>query len=249
MSDIEFFDKNREELALMEELGMYPPRFHVVITRLSTTSHHATIVFKGAMYDIELAIPLIPPPGNSESYQELLVRKRDQDEDHHGVTIPEHQNTNQNVDTDQGHSQAPPQEHVIHENLSLTLAPIPGPIIDQERPDWFAETCKMTETDIEDALQREDSLTYSHETQILLPTSGPPIDLHNTREYIPTCFTPVATLSQCTHDGRWYYDEHNDFGLDIPAGAIPEGESIAIDIGVALYGPYPCLSFSLLLVR
>ena len=69
-------------------------------------------------------------------------------------------------------------------------------------------------------------------------TSGPPIDPHNTREYIPTCFTPVATLSQCTYDGRWYYDEHNDFGLEIPAGAIPEGESITIDIGVALYGPF-----------
>ena len=48
----------------------------------------------------------------------------------------------------------------------------------------------------------------------------------------------MATLSRCTHDGRWYYDEHNDFGLEIPAGTIPEGESITIDIGVALYGPF-----------
>ena len=43
----------------------------------------------------------------------------------------------------------------------------------------------------------------SYETQILLPTSGPLIDPHNTREYIPTCFTPVATLSRCTHEGRY----------------------------------------------
>ena len=99
-----------------------------------------------------------------------------------------------------------------------SLDPTTGPILDQDK-------C-------------EDSLTYSHETQILLPTSGPPVDPHNTREYIPTCFNPVATLSQCTHDGRRYYDEHNDFGLEIPAGAIPEGESITIDIGVALYGPF-----------
>ena len=61
MSDIEFFDKDREKLALMEERGMYPPRFGVVITRHSTTTHHATIVFKGAMKDLELAIPIIPP--------------------------------------------------------------------------------------------------------------------------------------------------------------------------------------------
>ena len=86
-----------------------------------------------------------------------------------------------------------------------------------------------------DALQRKNPLAHSHETQISRPTSVPPVVQH---KYIPTCFTPVATLSQCTHDGRWYYDEHNDFGLEIPAGAIPEGESITIDIGVALYGPF-----------
>ena len=59
-----------------------------------------------------------------------------------------------------------------------------------------------------------------------------------TGEYIPECFTPVATLPQCTHDGRRYYDKHNDFGLEIPAGAIPEGETITIDVGVALHGPF-----------
>ena len=85
---------------------------------------------------------------------------------------------------------------------------------------------------METVTQREDSC---RETQILLPSS---IDTHNTTEYIPACFTPVATLSQCTNDGRCYYDEYNDFGLKIPAEAIPEGDSITIDIGVALYGPF-----------
>ena len=61
VSDIDFYGKDREKLALMEKEGMYPPRFRVVITCLSTTTHHATIVFKGAMDDLELAIPLIPP--------------------------------------------------------------------------------------------------------------------------------------------------------------------------------------------
>ena len=72
----------------------------------------------------------------------------------------------------------------------------------------------------------------SHE---ILPCSGPPNDPNNTREYIPEWFSPVA---QCTHDGRSYFDECNDFGLEIPEGAIPEGESITIDIGVVLYGPF-----------
>ena len=76
---------------------------------------------------------------------------------------------------------------------------------------------------------------HFHKTQ---PTSVPPINPHNAREYIPACFTPVATLSQCTHNGKDYYDEHNDFRLEIPAGAILEGLSITIDIGVALHGPF-----------
>ena len=167
---------------------------------------------------------------------------RDQDKAvHHGLTVPEHQDTNQNQDTDQDHHcQTPPEKPVQHGNISLTSAPIPGLSVDQDRLEWFTEICKMTEADMEDALvlRKEDSLTYSRETEILLATSGPPIDPYNTREYIPTCFTPVATLSQCTHDGIWYDDEHNDFGLEIPAGAIPVGESITIDIGVALYGPF-----------
>ena len=48
----------------------------------------------------------------------------------------------------------------------------------------------------------------------------------------------MATLSQCTGDGRRYYDEANEFCLEIPEGAIPEGETITIDIGVALHGPF-----------
>ena len=85
-----------------------------------------------------------------------------------------------------------------------------------------------------DILQK-DCLSNSHDTQALVHT---PIDPKNTMEYIPSWFHPVATLRYCTHDGRIYQDEHNDFGLEIPPGAIPEGMSISIDIGVALYGPF-----------
>ena len=54
----------------------------------------------------------------------------------------------------------------------------------------------------------------------------------------PECVRPTATLSKCTNTGVKYFDKSNDFHLDIPEGAIPEGESITIDIGVALYGPF-----------
>ena len=56
--------------------------------------------------------------------------------------------------------------------------------------------------------------------------------------HLPDCVEPIATLSNCTSEGKSYVNKANDFSLEIPEGAIPEGESITIDIGVALYGPY-----------
>ena len=79
-------------------------------------------------------------------------------------------------------------------------------------------------------MQQIEDFTNSRETQILLSTSGPPIDNTYTREYVPERLTPVATLSHCTQDGRCLYDEHNDFCLEIPTGAIPYG--VTIDISV-----------------
>ena len=55
---------------------------------------------------------------------------------------------------------------------------------------------------------------------------------------VPPCVKPTATLPHCTCQGIEYNDEWNDFTLKIPQGAIPEGESLTIDIGVALYGPF-----------
>ena len=63
-------------------------------------------------------------------------------------------------------------------------------------------------------------------------------DPYNTAKHIPKWMAPVGTLTDCTSDGRSYYDEHNDFRLEIPEDAIPEGERVTIDIGVALYGPF-----------
>ena len=70
------------------------------------------------------------------------------------------------------------------------------------------------------------------------PCSGPAIDPYNTENYIPKWFNAVSSHLHCTQTGRTYYDDINDFGLEIPEGAIPRGETISIDIGVALYGPF-----------
>ena len=55
---------------------------------------------------------------------------------------------------------------------------------------------------------------------------------------VPPCIRPTATLHRCTSMGRTYRDRLNGFKLKIPHGAIPEGESLTVDIGVALYGPF-----------
>ena len=55
---------------------------------------------------------------------------------------------------------------------------------------------------------------------------------------IPGYMTLITTLSDCTSEGRKFTDEVNDFSLEIPEGAIPEGERLTIDVGVALFGPF-----------
>ena len=60
----------------------------------------------------------------------------------------------------------------------------------------------------------------------------------DTAQHIPVWFEPICTLCGCTNNKQEHYDEENDFRLVIPEGAIPEGESITIDIGVALFGPF-----------
>ena len=70
------------------------------------------------------------------------------------------------------------------------------------------------------------------------PCSGPAIDPHNTQNYLPKWFTAMSSHLHCTHTGMTYYNDPNDFRLEIPEGAIPRGKIISIDIGVALYGPF-----------
>ena len=55
---------------------------------------------------------------------------------------------------------------------------------------------------------------------------------------IPDYMTLITTLSDCTSEGRQFTDEDNDFSLEIPEGAIPEGERLTVDVGVALFGPF-----------
>ena len=53
----------------------------------------------------------------------------------------------------------------------------------------------------------------------------------------PGCITHISTFN-VTSEGANYFDEANDFGLDIQKGAIADGVNLSIDIGVALFGPF-----------
>ena len=60
----------------------------------------------------------------------------------------------------------------------------------------------------------------------------------NNAKQIPEYMTLITTLSDCTSEGRKFTDDVNDFSLEIPEGAIPDGERLTIDVGVALFGPF-----------
>ena len=55
---------------------------------------------------------------------------------------------------------------------------------------------------------------------------------------MPEWLSRIKTLTNCSHDGKSFYDDSNGFGLEIPEGAIPQEQTITIDIGVALHGPF-----------
>ena len=69
-------------------------------------------------------------------------------------------------------------------------------------------------------------------------TIGQLTNLPTLDRIVPPCVKPTDTLPHCTSQGIEYNDEWNAFTLKIPQGAIPEGESLTIDIGVAQYGPF-----------
>ena len=58
------------------------------------------------------------------------------------------------------------------------------------------------------------------------------------RQKVSEHMTLITTLSDCTSEGRKFTDDVNDFSLEILEGAIPEGERLTIDVGVALFGPF-----------
>ena len=59
-----------------------------------------------------------------------------------------------------------------------------------------------------------------------------------TTRHVSASLDHLHTLQDCNSEVRSYYNEENDFRLVIPEGAIPVGDSITIDIGVALFGPF-----------
>ena len=55
---------------------------------------------------------------------------------------------------------------------------------------------------------------------------------------MPDWLDHLHTLQNCNFEVQSHYCEDTDFRLVIPEGAIPVGDSITIDIGVALFGPF-----------
>ena len=51
-------------------------------------------------------------------------------------------------------------------------------------------------------------------------------------------FMDPLDVIHCTSDGGVYYNPVHDITVRIPEGAISKGASVAIEIGVALYGPF-----------
>ena len=62
-SAVDFFTKDYEQLQNKEKMGLYPPRFCVVITCTATARlSHARIEFRGAVdEDLVFDVPLNPP--------------------------------------------------------------------------------------------------------------------------------------------------------------------------------------------
>ena len=117
----------------------------------------------------------------------------------------------------------------VQSNVSVQLSPIEIEIDDSSTVTPCIEI--GTRPDVSSWTIGEEELAPS-------PCSGLVIDPYNTQSYLPTWFTPVTSHLECTHHGMSYHDENNDFKLEIPEGAIAEGVTLSIDIGVALYGPF-----------
>ena len=83
--------------------------------------------------------------------------------------------------------------------------------------------------------------SVSFETHTHNQSSTPRLESHkctNRKSGLPECMTPTTTLFRCSSKKTKFDDEANDFSLEIPEGAIPEGKTLTIDIGVALQGPF-----------
>ena len=83
--------------------------------------------------------------------------------------------------------------------------------------------------------------TFPRKKEMRTPAScsqGYQLLQHKQVPTVPKCIRPTATLQNCTSAGLDYTDESIGLTLAIPKGAIADGDSLTIDVGVALHGPF-----------
>jgi hypothetical protein len=101
------------------------------------------------------------------------------------------------------------------------------------RADLAETVCERVKAKVAGIVSRltvmaSENITESASRLVVTPSDG----------VFPECMTLISRLFGCSMRGVTFRAKEHDFGLIIPEGAIPAEESLTIDIGVALHGPF-----------
>ena len=147
-----------------------------------------------------------------------------------------------------GHSQGSHEQHSIEPTEGFaTSSPVTSTatqsIIVANNPfDFTPHSPPQLKTDVSFKGELRDTETNTTTSPMEIPHLAPVYQKRTEGEKATCgegeCMTITSTLSDCTSRGKMFTDEANDFSLEIPQGAIPAGEVLVVDVGVALFGPF-----------
>ena len=257
---------SEEKLLAKENVGLYPPRISVffVSTPANTTLSGGRIEFKGAekrlSYDIFLA------PGKSTNiincdYNNKLPFLDEEDRVHKKrsefgklteSSLPTciHRSDSTKISMEQ-HSYIKTKNEDNDSSRPLSV-PIHG-----SDPNELSYSVKDDNTIISESHIQQRPQTLDHpspvmeqtgeafptvpEIRIVSPDNEPIVESSGyIEEFTSQNDDAIATsdLTDVIGVGRKFTDKANDFSLEIPVGAIPEGERLTVDLGVALSGRF-----------